>query len=161
MKGPFLRLSRSVSDEEHFPGRYPVHIAHPTVPCPQRRSVPCRLPSSPVLEAARSQSGLLRRTAPPTDSLPNLPPFIAPAFVAAATISIACVAEAACRYRGALSPLPARRQQPCRPVPTDRAISPSLPGRGQPSGRCTSASPLPGAGGSRRHRQKKRPVEAA
>ena len=162
MKGPFLRLSRSVSDEEHFPGGHPVHIVQPAGPgaAVTVRPLPSAVQSR--IRAARSQSGLLRCIVPPADSLPNLPPFIAPAFVAAATISIACVAEAACRYRGALSPLPACRQQPCRPVSlTERAIPPSLPGRGQPSGRCTSAGPLPGAGGSRRHRQKKRPEEAA
>ena len=52
--------------------------------------------------------------------------------------------------------LPAATVPPCPPAGPGHPCSPAGPG--QPSGRCTSAGPLPGAGGSRRCKQKKRPV---
>ena len=112
MKGPFLRLSRSVSDAEHFRGRYPVHIAQPA------GQAPLRLPSGPVSDtAAHSLSGCYA-------AQPRLPVFLphrlrntAPAIVAAATISITCVAKP-----HVVSAAHCHRCQPagsnrCRPAP--------------------------------------------
>ena len=89
-----------------------------------------------IRQTWRQQSGQRTQGQPSSGCQPenrHLPAqpatFHSPCHCGCPTISIACVADAACRYRGALSPLPARRQQPCRPVPTDRAIPPSLPDR--------------------------------
>ena len=93
-------------------------------------------------------------------SLPNLPPFIAPAIAAA--------------RRSALHAWPtphvvtAAHCPRCQPAGSNRAalsrrtVPFPLPCRtGTAFRQMTSAGPLPGAGGSRRHRQKKRPEEAA
>ena len=155
MKGPFLRLSPGPWQTRNTSPaaiRSILHSCRPWCRCDGPFPTRCR-PVPYQNTAARSLPGPQAGTNSPACRFPAQPATVhSPCLCGCRDNQHTAAHCPRCQPAGSNRAALSRRTVPF-PLPCRAGVS--------ASGRCTTAGPLPGAGGSRRRRQKKRPEEAA